>query len=99
MIAISFDGGWDVYIDDFARTSVLQDWAEFLVHCEGYPDAAGVASLSLGEQKEVLTAHQVTAALNYQSYPDVTAKGILKALLVQAAFPPLLGEASPCSAR
>jgi len=40
LIATSFDGDWDVYIEDFARTRVLQDWAEFLVHCEGYPDAA-----------------------------------------------------------
>ncbi|MFL5695480.1 MAG: hypothetical protein ACJ797_00040, partial [Ktedonobacteraceae bacterium] len=68
LIATSFDGDWDVYIDDFARTSVLQDWAEFLVHCEGYPDAAGVASLSLDEQKEFLTAYQVTAALYDRSY-------------------------------
>ena len=63
LIATSFDGDWDVYIDDFARTRVLQDWAEFLVHCQGYPDAAGVASLSLDQQKEFLTASQVTAAL------------------------------------
>src|SRR5205807_8509480 len=83
LIATSFDGDWDVYIEDFARTQVLQDWAEFLVHCEGYPDAAGVASLSLDEQKEFLTAHQVTAALYDRSYPDVTAKEILKALRVQ----------------
>src|SRR3989440_8451623 len=94
LIATSFDGDWDVYIDDFARTSVLQDWAEFLVHCEGYPDAAGVASLSLDEQKEVLTAYQVTAALYDRSYPDVTAKEILKALRVQTVFGQLLDEAS-----
>jgi hypothetical protein len=49
LIATSFDGDWDVYIDDFARTRVLQDWEDFLVHCEGYPDAAGVASLSLDQ--------------------------------------------------
>jgi hypothetical protein len=76
------------------RTSVLQDWAEFLVHCEGYPDAAGVASLSLDEQKEFLTAYQVTAALYDRSYPDVTAKEILKALRVQTVFGQLLDEAS-----
>lgn len=94
LIATSFDGDWDVYIDDFARTRVLQDWAEFLVHCEGYPDAAGVASLSLDEQKEFLTAHQVTAAEYDRTYPDVTAKEIMKALRVQKAFEQLLDEAS-----
>ena len=94
LIATSFDGDWDVYIDDFARTRVLEDWAEFLVHCEGYPDAAGVASLSLDQQKEFLTAHQVTAATYDRTYPEVTAKEILKALRVQTVFQQLLDEAS-----
>ena len=94
LIATSFDGDWDVYIDDFARTRVLEDWKDFLVHCEGYPDAAGVASLSLDQQKEFLTAHQVTAAEYDRTYPDVTAKEIMKALRVQKAFEQLLDEAS-----
>ena len=94
LLATSFDGDWDVYIDDFARTMVLQIWENFLIHCEGYPDAAGVASLSLDEQKEFLTAHQVTAAGYDRVYPDVTVKEILKALRVQTAFQQLLDEAS-----
>src|SRR5712691_5905081 len=61
MIGTSFDGDWDVYIDDFARTSILDLWGKFLVHCEGYHDQ-GVVNLSLFETKEFLTAHQVTAA-------------------------------------
>src|SRR3954471_8616965 len=62
LIATSFDGDWDVYIDDFARTSVLQDWERYLIHCEGYPDASDLDSVSLFQKKEFLTAHQVTAA-------------------------------------
>src|SRR3954467_10921219 len=34
----SVDGDWGGYIDDFARTVVLQDWERLLIHCEGYPD-------------------------------------------------------------
>jgi hypothetical protein len=94
LLATSFDGDWDVYIDDFARTMVLQMWENFLIHCEGYPDAAGVASLTLDEQKEFLTAHQVTAAGYDRVYPDVTVKEILKALRVQTVFQQLLDEAS-----
>jgi hypothetical protein len=94
LIATSFDGDWDVYIDDFARTLVLRDWERFLVHCEGYPDAAGMASLSLFQQKELLTANQVTAARYDRAYPDVTSKEIMKALRVQTVFQQLLDEAS-----
>ena len=51
LIATSFAGDWDVYIDDFARTLVLQEWERFLIYCEGYPDAADVASLSLFQKR------------------------------------------------
>jgi hypothetical protein len=34
LIATSFDGDWDVYVDDFARTLVLQDWQRFLTSKE-----------------------------------------------------------------
>jgi hypothetical protein len=94
LIATSFDGDWDVYIDDFARTKVLDEWQRFLIYCEGYPDAAGVDSLSLFEKKEFLTANQVTAARYDRGYPDVTTKEVMKALHVQSAFQQLLDEAS-----
>jgi hypothetical protein len=93
MLGTSFDGQWDVYIDDFARTSILTLWDKFLIHCEGYPDQ-GAAPLSLVEIKEFLTSHQVTAAAYIGRYPDATVKEILKALRVQTAFQQLLDEAS-----
>jgi len=93
MIGTSFDGDWDVYIEDFARTSILDLWAKFLVHCEGYPDQ-GAGPLSLFETKEFLTAHQVTAAAYIGRYPEATVKEILKALRVQTVFQRLLDEAS-----
>ena len=93
MIGTSFDGSWDVYIEDFARTSILDLWAKFLIHCEGYPDQ-GALPLSLFETKEFLTAHQVTAAAYIGRYPEATVKDILKALRVQTVFQQLLDEAS-----
>ena len=93
MLGTSFDGQWDVYIDDFARTSILTLWDKFLIHCDGYPDQ-GATPLSLVEIKEFLTAHQVTAAAYIGRYPDASVKEILKALRVQTAFQQLLDEAS-----
>ena len=94
LIATGFDGDWDVYLDDFARTLVLQDWERFLIHCEGYPDADGVAAMSLHDKKEFLTANQVTAARYDRGYPEVTVKEVIRALRVQTAFQQLLDEAS-----
>ena len=93
MIGTSFDGNWDIYIDDFARTSILDLWDKFLIHCEGYPDR-GAAPLSLPEIKEFLTSHQVTAAAYIGRYPEATVSQILKALRVQVVFQQLLDEAS-----
>ena len=94
LIATSFDGDWDVYIEDFARTGVLQTWERILVHCDGYPDAADLASQTLYQKKEYLDTHQITAAMYDRLYPAVTAKEILKALRVQTVFQQLLDEAS-----
>jgi len=84
IIATTFDGDWDVYIDDFAASYVLDAWDKFLIHCEGYPDE-GKASLTVDQIKEFLTANQVTAADFYMDYPGVTTKEIKEALRVQAA--------------
>ena len=55
LIATSFDGDWDVYIDDFAASYVLDAWDKFLIHCEGYPDE-GKASLTVDEIKELVVS-------------------------------------------
>lgn len=91
IIATTFDGDWDVYIDDFAASYVLDAWDKFLIHCEGYPDE-GKASLTVDEIKEFLTAYQVTAANFYMDYPGVTTKEIKQALRVQAAFQQVLDD-------
>ena len=85
LVSTTFDGDWDVYIDDFAASKVLDVWDKFLIHCEGYPDE-GKASLTVDEIKEFLTANQVTAADFYLDYPGVTTREIKEALRVQTAF-------------
>lgn len=86
LVATTFDGDWDVYIDDFAASKVLDVWDKFLIHCEGYPDEGkDKAGLSVDEIKEFLTANQVTAADFYLDYPGVTTREIKEALRVQAA--------------
>ena len=52
LIATTFDGDWDVYIDDFAASYILDAWDTFLIHCEGYPDE-GKASLTCGGDQGV----------------------------------------------
>ena len=85
LIATTFDGDWDVYIDAFAVAGVLDAWDTFLIHCEGYPDEGWKASLTQEEVKEFLTANQVTASDFLRDYPGVTNKEIKEALRVQAA--------------
>jgi hypothetical protein len=94
LIATSYDGEWDPYLDDFSRTKVLQYWGRLLVHCEGFPDPDGVAALSLDDWKAFLNAHQVTAADYIRIYPDLTVKEVLKAQRVTTAFEQLLDEAA-----
>jgi hypothetical protein len=89
LVGTTFDGDWDVYIDDFAASYVLDAWDKFLIHCEGYPDE-GKASLSLDEIKEFLSANQVTASDFTMTYPGVTVREIQKALRVQTAFQEVL---------
>ena len=91
LVATTFDGDWDVYIEDFAASYVLDAWDKFLIHCEGYPDE-GKASLSLHEIKEYLTANQVTASDFSMMYPGVTTREIQDALRVQAAFQQVLDD-------
>ena len=91
LISTTFDGDWDVYIDDFAAVGVLDAWDTFLIHCEGYPDEGWrAASLTVEQAKEFLTANQVTAEDFWLDYQGVTAKEIKKALALQQTFQQVL---------
>jgi hypothetical protein len=80
MFASSFDGPWDTYIDDFARTAIGRSFDESWQHTQGYP---GVASPKV---KEWFKEHTVVAANYVASYPEPTAKEVWKALAVNEAF-------------
>jgi hypothetical protein len=97
LVATTFDGDWDVYIEDFAASYVLDAWDKFLIHCEGYPDE-GKASLSLHEIKEFLTANQVTASDFMMTYPGVTVPEVQEALRVQTAFQQVLDDPDAAAA-
>jgi hypothetical protein len=97
LVATTFDGDWDVYIDDFARSYILDAWDRFLIHTEGYPDE-GKASLTVEQIKDFLTANQVTAADFYIQYPGVTVKEIEKALRDETAFQQVLDNPNAAQA-
>ena len=97
LVATTFDDDWDVYIDDFAASYILDAWDRFLIHCEGYPDE-GKASLTLHEIKEFLTANQVTAISFYMTYPDVTVKQIQRALHDEKVFQQVLDNPAAADA-
>ena len=97
LVATTFDDDWDVYIDDFAASYILDAWDRFLIHCEGYPDE-GKASLTLHEIKEFLTANQVTAVSFYMTYPNVTVKQIEKALRDEKVFQQVLDNPAAAEA-
>jgi len=86
MFASSFDGPWDVYIDDFARTDIGRAFDETWCYVEGYP---GVKSPGI---KEWFKKHTVVAGNFVAAYPEPTVKQVLKALAVYDAFQRVLDD-------
>jgi hypothetical protein len=92
VFASSFDGPWDVYIDDFARTDIGRAFDETWGHVQGYP---GVKSPSV---KEWFKDHTVVAGNFVAAYPEPTVKQVLKALAVQKAFQQVLDTSGAAEA-
>ena len=84
MFASSFDGPWDVYIDDFATTDIGRNFDETWQHVQGYP---GVKSPNI---KEWFKEHTVVAGNFVAAYPEPTVKQVWKALALQKAFQQVL---------
>jgi hypothetical protein len=84
MFASSFDGDWDVYIDDFAATAIGLNFDEAWGHVQGYP---GVKSPAV---KDWFQAHAIEAGNFVAAYPKPTVKQVLRALAVQQAFQQVL---------
>lgn len=60
----SFDGPWDTYIDDFARTDIGRAFDDTWQHAQGYP---GVKSPDI---KEWFKEHTVVAGNYLAAYPS-----------------------------
>jgi hypothetical protein len=86
VFASSFDGPWDVYIDDFARTAIGRAFDETWGHVQGYP---GVTSPSV---KEWFKEHTVVAGNFVAAYPEPTVQQVLKALALQQTFQQVLDD-------
>ena len=86
VFASSFDGPWDTYIDDFARTAIGRAFDETWCYVEDYP---GVASPHI---KEWFKERTVVAGNFVAAYPEPTVKQVLKALAVNEAFQQVLDD-------
>ncbi|WP_425898925.1 hypothetical protein [Streptomyces sp. DT203] len=87
MFASVFDGSWDTYIDDFAKTVVGANFDRVFSHSEGFP---GVADPGV---KDWFVAHQAPAGVFVSSYPDLTVQQIWKDQRVDEAFQEVLDTA------
>ncbi|WP_326601389.1 hypothetical protein OG930_02795 [Streptomyces sp. NBC_01799] len=84
MFASVFDGSWDTYIDDFAKTAVGAHFDRIFSHSEGFP---GVSDPGV---KDWFVAHQEPAGVFVSSYPDLTVQQIWKDHRVDEAFEEVL---------
>lgn len=84
MFASVFDGSWDAYIDDFAKTEVGARFDKVFSHAEGFP---GVADPGV---KDWFVAHQAPAEVFVSAYPDLTVQQVWKDQRVSEAFQEVL---------
>jgi hypothetical protein len=84
MFASVFDGSWDAYIDDFAKTVVGSRFDTIFSHTEGFP---GVTDPGV---KDWFVAHQEPARVFVSSYPELTVQQIWKDQRVNEAFQEVL---------
>ncbi|MER5617161.1 MULTISPECIES: hypothetical protein [unclassified Streptomyces] len=84
MFASVFDGSWDTYIDDFAKTVVGARFDKVFSHTEGFP---GVADPGV---KDWFVSQQEPAGVFVSSYPDLTVQQIWKDQRVDEAFQEVL---------
>jgi hypothetical protein len=84
MFASVFDGSWDSYIDDFAKTAVGANFDKVFAHTEGFP---GIKDPNV---KDWFVAHAETAGVFASSYPDLTVQQIWKDQRVNEAFQAVL---------
>ncbi|AZS76795.1 hypothetical protein DDE74_32235 [Streptomyces lydicus] len=84
LFASVFDGSWDTYIDDFAKTVIGSHFDTIFSHSEGFP---GISDPGV---KDWFVAHQAPAKSFVSSYPDLTVQQIWKDHRVDEAFEEVL---------
>ncbi|MFI1621362.1 hypothetical protein ACH4VT_31025 [Streptomyces lydicus] len=84
MFASVFDGSWDTYIDDFAKTVVGERFDKVFSHSEGFPGVKDPGA------KDWFLAHQEPAGVFVSAYPDLTVQQIYKDHRVDEAFEEVL---------
>jgi quinol monooxygenase YgiN len=84
MFASEFDGSWDTYIDDFARTIVGESFDAVFTHMEGFP------GIKDPNAKEWFVSQQEPALVFGSAYPDLTVQQIWKDQRVNEAFQAVL---------
>ena len=87
MFASVFDGSWDTYIDDFAKTVVGARFDKVFSHSEGFPGVKDPGA------KDWFVAHQEPAGVFVSAYPDLTVQQIYKDHRVDEAFEAVLDTA------
>lgn len=87
LFCTTYDGDWDVYIDDFA-SKIPEVMDEVFSVLEGWP---GIRSPSI---KDWIVRHQVTATGWYSAYPTTSVRQIRKGQKVLQAFEVLLDSAA-----
>ena len=92
VFASSFDGAWDTYIDDFARTDIGRAFDDTWQHVQDYP---GVKSPDI---KQWFKEHTVVAGNYLAAYPEPTVQEIWKALAVNEAFQRVLDDPAAAEA-
>jgi hypothetical protein len=86
LFASTFDGDWDVYINDFAaRIPDLIDLA--FGEVDDYP---GIKSPDI---KDFIVKHQVTSTYFYSAYPDASVRDVWKAMKIKGGLDVLLDAA------
>src|ERR1700677_3428714 len=87
IFASTFDGSWEIYINDFA--TILPDEIDLLFH-----EFAGYPGIHSPDIKDWIVKQQVSAVGFYSAYPDASVRDIWKALKTKKAWDNLLDEAA-----
>ena len=87
LFASTFDGDWDVYIDDFG--SQIPDAIDLAFgEVEDFP---GIRNPNV---KDFIVKNQVTSTFFYSAYPDASVRDIKKAMKIKSGLDVLLDAAS-----